>query len=365
MLLRSNLRLTRVNPSSYSCLRTISTSLSRHPAAISPTTTSTAITTVTTPAPRPQPTTTTTITSHTIHHQKLQFHMASRQITPGLEWEDEEEGPPFASIATAIRPDPLQKHKTWGFVVYRCSYSDEEAWQQMLELIKGHVVTYLEGEGMEDLWLSHELVIREDRERFDGASPAVVRADFERWVKGEMEKLPKSLEEAAERREQEEEEEEEDEDEDEDGEGGADNSNKSYEELKTQIASATRYNFCVFVDDICLESQEHMTEPVIKILKRDWEPTTPEPVEEEEEEEGKERSQQQRLHLDWEDGKTENEKEDVGWMYIPVLSTVGHYDILHDPAKWKENYYRPPGNYCLSLDEIPGFWRKGKKDQPA
>ncbi|KAK2791559.1 hypothetical protein FQN52_004748 [Onygenales sp. PD_12] len=357
MLLRSNLRLARVNPS-YPCLRTISTSLFRHSVAISPTT-STAITTVTTPASRPQPTTTAIITPHNPHQQKLQFHMASREITPGLEWE---ENPPFASIATAIRPDPLQKHKTWGFVVYRCSYDDEEAWQQMLELIGGHVESYLEGEGMEDLWLSHELVIREDRGRFDGASPAMIRADFERWVDGEMEKLPKSLEEAAERREQEEDEEDEEIEEDEDADGGDDSSNKSYEELKTQIASATRYNFCVFVDDICLESQEHMTEPVIKILKREWEPSTPEPVEEEEE--GKERSQLQ-LHLDWEDGKTENEKEDVGWMYIPVLSTVGHYDILHDPAKWKENYYRPPGNYSLSLDEIPGFWRKEKKDQQA
>lgn len=82
------------------------------------------------------------------------------------------------------------------------------------------------------------------------------------------------------------------------------------------ITLGPRYNFCLFVDDICLESLDEMS-PVMKILWKQWggrEPT----------------DRQYEIHPDWEDGEKDKWEEDFGWMYIPVDKYFKYYDLFED-----------------------------------
>ena len=119
-----------------------------------------------------------------------------------------------------------------------------------------------------------------------------------------------------------------------------------------EMGLGTRYNFCLFVDDICLESLDRMGLPVIKVLcrfsgvrgldERDYV-----------------------VHPEYEDGETEEAEEDVGWMYTHVLDYCDRYVRLVEATDWYEEYCRPPWLMWCDEDKFPGFWRKkgleGKK----
>lgn len=71
---------------------------------------------------------------------------------------------------------------SWGFVIYRCTYSDQKAWEQFVARIKQVIRSELQKKGRLDrLWQYHELAIIEDPE-LDGALPHVVRQRFKNWV---------------------------------------------------------------------------------------------------------------------------------------------------------------------------------------
>lgn len=114
----------------------------------------------------------------------------------------------------------------------------------------------------------------------------------------------------------------------------------------TGHAYGTRYNYCLFVDDICLESLEHMMEPVLKLLERQWGHLEP-------------AERGYIIHPEWEDGQTDEEEEDVGWTYMTVgdyVSTYAH--LTSGSALWLDYYARPP----TMVDDcagplLPGSWR--------
>ncbi|KKZ59919.1 hypothetical protein EMCG_05305 [[Emmonsia] crescens] len=248
-------------------------------------------------------------------------HYVNRAEKPeygfGTLWDDESQ--PVVAIEESLKDDKLKTDKTWGFVVYRCTYNDEDAWQEMLDLICSHMEGYLMMEGGEEFWDRHELIVMDDKAQLDGVSSHVVRDHFNRFVQNEMDKLPKLPE-----------------------------SEREEESIRKQIVSTTRYNFCLFVDDISLESIKHMTEPVIKLLCREWGPL---PAQERE----------YTVHPDFEDGKTADENEDVGWRYIDVLSCFEFYDKLHGSGKWALHYARPPYWSYHNIHDVPGFWRNKEK----
>jgi hypothetical protein len=66
------------------------------------------------------------------------------------------------------------------------------------------------------------------------------------------------------------------------------------------------------------------------------------------------------VHPDWHDGETDDEFEDVGWMYTTVWSYVLNYRLLTEcpEANWGEYYSRPPGIFLESSDQIAGDWMK-------
>ena len=122
-----------------------------------------------------------------------------------------------------------------------------------------------------------------------------------------------------------------------------------------EAKSTPRYNYCLFVDDICLESMDYpgVDSPVVKILDKDWGPLSLE-------------ERDYTVYAPFHDGVTEHGEEDVGWMYLPVLNYLWMYDCL-TTCEWFSLYMRPPwivGNEQES--ELVGHWRKkGElKDEP-
>lgn len=111
-------------------------------------------------------------------------------------------------------------------------------------------------------------------------------------------------------------------------------------------SSTPRYEYCLLVDDICLESVDHpgVNSPVVKILRKKWDSPT-----------------QERDHTvpaPFHDGITEYEEEDVGWMYMPLRRYLDKYAVL-GKTEWEDQYMRPPyidGDEDES--EFVGHWRK-------
>jgi hypothetical protein len=118
--------------------------------------------------------------------------------------------------------------------------------------------------------------------------------------------------------------------------------------LEPEGALEARFNFALFIDDICLVPLDHMQSPVVKILHKQWGHLTPE-------------ERKYEVHSDFHDGATEDEEEDVRWMYMSVLEYVDIYDKYewaHDCA-WYASYLRPPQmvDYWGDEGSQPGFWR--------
>lgn len=117
------------------------------------------------------------------------------------------------------------------------------------------------------------------------------------------------------------------------------------------VNGAARYKFCLFVDDICLESldQKGSNWPVVKVLEKNWGPLPAD-------------QRQYKIHPDYHDGETDQEEEEVGWMYMPADWYMEWYELLTKEDDFYGFYARPP---YISLgwpeDEVVGFWR----DQPG
>ncbi|KAJ3489563.1 hypothetical protein NLG97_g5971 [Lecanicillium saksenae] len=61
----------------------------------------------------------------------------------------------------------------------------------------------------------------------------------------------------------------------------------------------------------------------------------------------------------WERGVTDNEFENVGWMYMVAENYVIMQDRLNDPTNWEDEYVRPPlTRFIEDFDKAPGFWRR-------
>ena len=86
-----------------------------------------------------------------------------------------------------------------------------------------------------------------------------------------------------------------------------------------------------------------MRTPVVKILRRDWGHLAPE-------------KRGYTVNPGFEDGHTAEPREDVGWMYIDVLSYMELYAYFsQDHNLWDSEYSRPPTMMWKS--KMPGFWR--------
>lgn len=77
----------------------------------------------------------------------------------------------------------LQKdrYKTWGFVIYRCTYRSDSDWNRFMTRLLSHVTEYLEFYNGLDLLDSFAPTVFEDQS-FDGATTTLLRKHFQEWL---------------------------------------------------------------------------------------------------------------------------------------------------------------------------------------
>ncbi|KAG6137227.1 hypothetical protein E4U12_000752 [Claviceps purpurea] len=201
----------------------------------------------------------------------------------------------------------------WGFVIYRCCNASDEDWERMLQKIRSELNYDSTDYYLRDLVPFHNLHPIDDPSLY-GASMDQVRSHFRSWI---PENIKSRLRPEA-----------------------TDLDDMTYKYL---VGMTPRYKYCLYVDDFCIESldQDDANCPVVKILDKDWEPYTPEELKYFEETEGLGVIGDGTTPAPFLDGLTDDLKEDVGWMYTPVISYLDRYFMLVKDD-WYEEYVRPP-----------------------
>ncbi|KAF4556918.1 Hypothetical protein D9617_1g088000 [Elsinoe fawcettii] len=232
----------------------------------------------------------------------------------------------LSHLKTSLEHPYLLPDCPWGFALYRCSYTDESAWQKLLDLTRRKTLEILQRLGSSELWSRHDMPVFDVRSQHEGHTAEQVRRSFNRWAAQEYDQRaedPRPLWQMT------------------------NPASKSMFLESGKYASAPRFNYCLFVDDICLESVKRMRRPVVKLLDRTWEPLPDE-------------EQSDSIHPDFHDGTTGFLEEDVGWTYMHVDEYVETYDSLAGLGGrgWYTDYIRPPGMYCTDPEDEPGAWRE-------
>jgi hypothetical protein len=186
-------------------------------------------------------------------------------------------------------------HRTWGFVIYRCTYENDDDWDEFMERLRYQTRDSLEAYNGLDMMDSLSMTVFEDQSVFDGASTTIVREHFKQWA-----------------------------------------ATAPQQEQGTGPALSQRYRYCVQVDAVALKSVIHdapappandtFDEGFVNVIWLDWVPSSPnakgeeigEPIE----------------------GCI---LQDVGWMRVAYQDlTVGMYYFLRDYNAWYHEYRRPP-----------------------
>lgn len=192
-------------------------------------------------------------------------------------------------------------HRTWGFVIYRCTYDSDDEWNEFMERLRYRIRQTLEFYNGLDLIDSLSLTVIEDREKLDDVEASVVREHFKTWAETALQR-----------------------------EQGA----QAHMQSEFQAWESQRYLYCIQVDAEVLESVVHWAEAppaidarsegFVKIISRYWEPygardrdPPQEPIE----------------------GCTE---DDVGWMMVDYTNVVAFYHLLRSRHFWYSVYKRPP-----------------------
>ena len=116
---------------------------------------------------------------------------ASSRVVAGLDAAEAEidRNSPFneaANLAQQLQVYRRAGLNTWGFVVYRCTYASDSAWQQFLEVLNARVRDSLRAYSHPDLYHTLSWTIQSDFQVLGGASKDVVREHFKGWVEREI-----------------------------------------------------------------------------------------------------------------------------------------------------------------------------------
>ncbi|KAF2703705.1 hypothetical protein K504DRAFT_463429 [Pleomassaria siparia CBS 279.74] len=223
----------------------------------------------------------------------------------------------YHNIDESLNHYDMRPNSPWGFLVFRTVYGvDSDApWARMLQHLHSNVANTMSYSNRIDLIPRHYLTVIEDEETLAGADAHTVRHAFRAWVADDLTPRFRNPERY----------------------GGSAQirskllSNDAHDEKHPVSTLPPRWNFCLFVDDACLRSLDESIRfgaSVIKILTTDWPEDRVAAVAE-----------------GWEDGETDEEWEDVGWMYISVYEYVDVYNRLDDAFRWHDFYERPYKGY--------------------
>ena len=218
--------------------------------------------------------------------------------------------PEIKLIEESLSDHYLKPGSPWGFVVYRVAYGDgtDAKWSRLLRILAKDVEDDLIlHRKMETMGLRHQLVLMDNRERFEGMTTHDVQKHFRSWVADELEvwlanrRSPEEMNEIR-------------------------TGKKSSTKISVDMLLGTRYNICVYVDDSCLDSLDNkFPGPMIKLVWKDWVPQ--EPMEEEE--------------ID-----TEMPPDiDVGWTDLPVREYNWMYGKL---CEYNDRY----DEYCIAAQRL-------------
>ncbi|KAK7981401.1 hypothetical protein PG988_003639 [Apiospora saccharicola] len=235
----------------------------------------------------------------------------------------------FADVDTALS-DTDVKDPAWGFVIYRCAQGHVSEWNRAVQGLQNSMQSSLEYYRRQDLLPPHDLRAIDDPALY-GATHGQVREHFLSWGLNDLKtKLYPDID-------------------------------PTMKYLSTRYHGPEyhrpRYQYCLIVDDICLESFDQAKDgydrffPAVKLLSLQWWG----PTVEEEGVDGEVGSESHPTNDDvdwWFD-------QDVGWMYMSVSDYADRYTSLSSGGMWDRIYTRPPYFDTLSDgdDEFMGYWR--------
>ena len=213
-------------------------------------------------------------------------------------------------------------HKHWGFTVYRCTYGDDGAWEQLMTRLYRCVSENLQSSGVEDLTELLDMTVHEDAE-LDGASKDVARKRFQKWLATEAneERL------------------------------NNDAAPVFIESYGRKVGTTPRYQYCLHVDEEALRSvvphdtaisDEEIDAGVgyLNLIDARW--TLPS----EEECEGSRREHKVEDQYDEGFEAVDGYKmQDVGWMRVGIRTAMPDFYSRRLVADWEHDYVRPPGVY--------------------
>ena len=188
---------------------------------------------------------------------------------------------------------------SWGLVIYRCTYNDDDAWSRFMEILKRRIHDRLQEENAAGMEQDHQFTVIEDKNALDQASADDVRDLFRVWCRETFAQLDVHL--------------------------------PQEDEYPTP-----RFNFCIQVDEGSLRAVLQGPPPgqpdykgvgyvIIVNARWDQEP----PVREDEKE--------------TDDGDCGSDDYDLGYLRVCLYTLVPEvYSWLATEESWEVMYRRPP-----------------------
>ncbi|CAI7579508.1 unnamed protein product [Penicillium bialowiezense] len=181
-------------------------------------------------------------------------------------------------------------HRAWGFVIYRCTYESDTAWDEFMHRLLADTKETLYRNAGLDLLDNFAVTVFEDA-KFDGATAAVVRDHFQRWK-----------------------------------------ATAAQQEQGTGPGLSERYLHCVQVTRDALDSVLAGDDGFVRLVRGNWKEYDPY-------EEG-ERVEEEHEALE---GCT---LENVGWMQVPFDAVMVVPWVYLRNEGWHREYRRPPTIAC-------------------
>lgn len=198
--------------------------------------------------------------------------------------------------------------RTWGLVIYRCTYKSNSNWEEFMHRFLWHVNKSLEFYNSLDLLDSFSPKVLEDKALFDDATTSVIREHFKQWaVTASQEEQGVPIE-------------------------------------RAEWAESGRYKFCFMVDEEALQSVLNAPPPLgnlpnetgfVILINRGW---VPEELDEDE-----------LAAYDSPPPEDDCEPlegctlEDVGWMRVRYDRAMMEASVfVRDNHDWRTQYMRPP-----------------------
>lgn len=181
---------------------------------------------------------------------------------------------------------------TWGFVVYRTSYGNDDGWARYLEYLHKNIHEDLVFNGSDKLLEQYaEWTIVEDKD-LEGATTEQVRSRFLQWR----------------------------------DEHSVSRMNPSFSELSAESLRLPRFTYCLYVDEKCIKTLQPHVDAMITKEQVGWGKVSPLAV----------------VIIDANYDSSTAPAGYPGWVYFAARYLATFYDEAHDEPLSKRDYMFPP-----------------------